>query len=73
MKRIDPPRMRPGGLGMSRMMESAVMLLPQPLSPTMASDSPSMRSKVTPSTAFTTPADVKKCVRRPFTSRRAVK
>ena len=31
---IDPASMRPGGVGISRMMESAVTLLPHPLSPT---------------------------------------
>ena len=40
MKRMLPLTIRPGGLGMRRMMESAVMLLPQPLSPTSARASP---------------------------------
>ena len=36
----EPPTMRPGGSGTSRMSESAVTLLPQPDSPTIASVSP---------------------------------
>jgi hypothetical protein len=39
-KRIDPA-MRPGGSGISRRIELAVTDLPQPLSPTIASVSPS--------------------------------
>ena len=47
--------MRPGGLGTSRISESAVMLLPQPDSPTIASVSPGASVKLMPSTAFTRP------------------
>ena len=39
-KRIAPPTMRPGGVGTSRMIDSAVTLLPQPDSPTTPSVSP---------------------------------
>ena len=50
-----PPTMRPGGSGTSRMSDSAVMLLPQPDSPTIASVSAAPSEKQTPSTALTTP------------------
>ena len=36
----EPETMRPGGSGISRISDSAVMLLPQPDSPTIASVSP---------------------------------
>ena len=51
-----------GGLGTRRMIDRAVMLLPQPDSPTMPSVSPGRSSNDTPSTARTTPARVKKRV-----------
>ena len=50
-----PPAMRPGGSGTSRISDSAVMLLPQPDSPTIASVSCGASVKLTPSTALTTP------------------
>ena len=53
------------------MIDSAVMLLPQPDSPTTPSVWPSSIAKVTPSTALTTPSWVKKWVRRPLTSSRS--
>src|SRR5690606_906733 len=68
MNRISPPTMRPGWLT-SRMMDAAVMLLPQPDSPTTPTVSPGYSWKLTPSTALTTPRSVKKCVRRFRTSR----
>ncbi len=39
-KMIWPPAILPGGVGIRRMIESAVTLLPQPDSPTMPSVSP---------------------------------
>ena len=50
-----PETMRPGGSGMSRISDSAVMLLPQPDSPTIARVSPEATWKSTPSTALTMP------------------
>ena len=44
--------MCPGGLGTSCIIDSAVTLLPEPDSPTMASVSPSSRSKLVLSTAL---------------------
>ena len=52
---ISPASMRPGRSTMPRMLR-AVMLLPQPLSPTMPSVRPGRTSKLTPSTARTTPS-----------------
>ena len=51
----EPPAIRPGGSGTSRIRDNAVMLLPQPDSPTMASVSCGASEKLTPSTALTTP------------------
>ena len=53
--RIDPLTMRAVGRGTSRSSDSAVMVLPEPDSPTMPSVSPCRSEKLTPSTAFTTP------------------
>src|SRR5450759_4660869 len=58
-----PPTMRPGR-SMSRMTDSAVTLLPQPDSPTTPSVAPLRMLKLTPSTAFTRPSAVAKCVCR---------
>ena len=55
---ICPLSIRPGGTGMSPKMLMAVMDLPEPDSPTMPSTSPALISKLTPSTARTTPASV---------------
>src|SRR5690606_4346780 len=66
--RISPATMRPG-CGTKPMMDRAVMLLPQPDSPTTPTVSPGYSWKLTPSTALTTPRSVKKCVRRFRTSR----
>ena len=57
-RRTEPPTMRPGGSATRRMSESAVTLLPQPDSPTMARVSPRPRVNETRSTAFTVPARV---------------
>ena len=61
--------MRPGGFGTSRMIDSALTLLPQPDSPTIASVSPRLTWKETSSTARNRPELVKNTVCRPFTSR----
>src|SRR5215472_16032076 len=68
---MRPPVIRPGG-GTRRMMDRAVTDLPHPDSPTMPTASPGPTSKETPSTARTTPHDVKKYVRRSSTRRRGV-
>src|SRR5881396_2333238 len=60
--------MRPGGVGISRMMLSAVTLFPEPDSPTIPSVSPRLMWKSIPSTARTTPSSVKKYVFSPLTS-----
>src|SRR6186997_1681956 len=65
---MRPPTTRPGGSTRPRM-EKPVTVLPQPDSPTRPSTSPGLTAKLTPSTAFTTPARVKKWVRRSWTSR----
>ena len=57
-----PSTIRPGAR-MSRIIDIAVMLLPQPDSPTTPSVLPSRISNVTPSTALTVPSCVKKWVR----------
>src|SRR6185503_16322680 len=67
-KKIRPPTMRPGGSTRPRI-ENPVTVLPQPDSPTRPSTSPGRTSKLTPSTARTTPARVKKWVLRSWTSR----
>src|SRR5579884_2298038 len=61
-----PATERPGRES-SRMMLSAVIDLPQPDSPTTPRVSRSCSEKLTPSTAFTVPSLVKKCVRSPST------
>ena len=53
-----PETMRPGGSGIRRISDSAVMLLPQPDSPTIASVSPAATWKSTLSTALTMPCRV---------------
>ena len=50
--RIWPPTIRARGLGKRPMMDSAVMLLPHPDSPTTQSVSPFFTEKLTPSTAL---------------------
>src|ERR1043166_6814441 len=67
--RISPPTISPGG-PTSRINESAVIDLPHPDSPTSPRRSPSSSGKRTPSTARTSPARVRKCVRRFLTSSR---
>src|SRR5438105_4800620 len=64
---ISPATIRLGS-SRRRIRESAVTLLPDPDSPTMPSVSPAATEKLTPSTARTTPASVKKYVLRSRTS-----
>src|SRR5690606_620884 len=59
---------RAGGWGTSPMMERAMMLLPHPLSPTIPMVRLRRMTRSTPSTAFTTPRSVWKCVLRPLIS-----
>ncbi len=66
---MEPPTILPGGSGTRRITESAVTLLPQPDSPTMAKVSPRRTLNETSSTALNSPDAVKKTVCRPFTSR----
>ncbi|PYN54785.1 MAG: hypothetical protein DMD94_13900 [Candidatus Rokuibacteriota bacterium] len=68
VNRIRPPTMRPGGSTICKMART-VTLLPQPLSPTIPTTWPGPTSKLTPSTARTTPSSRKKCTRKSFTSR----
>src|SRR5260370_641219 len=68
-RRIAPDTMRPGGEGTRRSTDSAVTLLPQPDSPTIARVSPGMTWNETPSTARTTPSRVKNQVLRSAISR----
>src|SRR3954471_1898519 len=63
-KCTEPRTVRGSRGGKSRMIESAVTLLPQPDSPTMPSVSPGETSNDTPSTARVTPSSVKKKVAR---------
>ena len=51
----SPPAITPGGRGINRSSERAVTLLPEPVSPTRPSVSPSAMSKLTPSTADAAP------------------
>ena len=66
----DPSTTLPGGSGMRRISDRAATVLPEPDSPTMPIVSPRSSVKLTPLTAFTTPACVKKCVERSLTVRR---
>src|SRR5688572_32131159 len=63
-----PPTIRPGGSTSPRI-EKPVTVLPQPDSPTSPSTSPGRTAKLTPSTALTTPARVKKWVFKSSTTR----
>src|SRR5438132_8534185 len=64
--------MRPGGDAMSRMIESAVTLLPEPDSPTIPSVSPSFSSNDKPLTARTMPSSVANVTRRSLTESSAM-
>ena len=59
-KRIWPPAMRPGGVGIRRITDRLVTDFPEPDSPTTARVSPRSRWKLTPSTALTVPSSVSK-------------
>ena len=52
----SPPAISPGGSSIRRMIVSAVTLLPEPDSPTIARRPPRLTAKSTPSTALTTPS-----------------
>src|SRR5580700_3457693 len=62
-KRIEPASLA-GGSGIRRRTDIAVTDLPQPLSPTTASVSPSFTCNETPLTARLTPSDVRNCTCR---------
>ena len=64
----SPLAIFPGGVAISRMIESAVTDLPQPDSPTSAKISERPMLKDTPSTAFNRPLDVWNCVQSSLTS-----
>src|SRR5438105_6739355 len=66
------PAILPGGSGISRISDIEVTDLPQPDSPTMASVSPSLTWKDTPSTARLMPLGVRKWVWRFSTSSNAI-
>jgi len=55
-----PPTILPGGLGTRRMIDSAVIDLPQPDSPTTAKVSPRRSENETSSTALMMPERVKR-------------
>src|SRR5215471_11208772 len=67
-KRTCPLTMR-APRGSNLRMDRQVTVLPEPDSPTSPRVSPGMTLKLTPFTALTTPARVKKCVRRSRTSK----
>ena len=64
-----PDSIRPGGLATRRRIDSAVTLLPHPLSPTSATVVPRGMSNDTPSTARRVPESVRKVVTRSRTRR----
>src|SRR5437764_6681561 len=66
------PAILPGGSGIRRISDIEVTDLPQPDSPTIASVSPSLTWKDTPSTARLIPPGVRKWVCRLSTSRSAI-
>ncbi len=68
-KTIWPAAIFPGGSGISRMIDNALTVLPQPLSPTSATVRPGGTDQLTPSTARTKPSSVSKCVHRSSTSK----
>ena len=68
-KSTSPAVMRPMGKGNKPMIDKAVMLLPQPLSPTSPTVSPLPTANEMPSTTFTAPPGSASVVRRPSTVR----
>src|SRR5438445_3842254 len=69
LNRIRPDTIRPGS-GTSRRMEKAVIVFPEPDSPTMPTVCPRLTLKRIPSTAWRIPREVKNCVRRSSTRKR---
>ena len=69
-KRISPDRTTPGGEGIRRMMPSAVVVLPAPVSPTKPRVSPRPSRRFRPSTACTVPLSVTYWIVRSRTSSR---
>src|SRR4030043_75990 len=69
-KRSSPLTILPGGIGISLRRERPVTLFPHPDSPTRLRISPGKISKLTSSTALTTPSSVKNWVVRERTSQR---
>ena len=67
-RRTRPPTTLPRCAGMRPMMDSAVIVLPQPLSPTMPNVSPWFTWKDTPLTGLTTPSREGRCVSRSSTT-----
>src|SRR4030042_2331000 len=65
---IFPATIGPGGEGTNRIIESAVTLFPQPLSPTSANVRPCFTERETSCTACATPRSVKKSTESPLTS-----
>ena len=66
---MSPLSMRPGGMAMSRMIDSAVTLLPEPDSPTMPSVSPGVERERQPLTARTMPSSVANVTSRSLTDK----
>src|ERR1700737_3607817 len=69
LNRIRPETIRPGS-GTSRRMENAVIVFPEPDSPTIPTVSPRATLKLIPSTAWTIPREVKNCGPRSSTRNR---
>ncbi|KAG1476307.1 hypothetical protein G6F54_014175 [Rhizopus delemar] len=67
VRSVPSKRMEPAVGSANRSTDSAVVVLPEPDSPTIANVRPRARSNDTPSTALTMPLRVKKCVFRPCT------
>ena len=65
---MDPLEILPGGFGIIFMMDKAVILFQQPLSPTMPRVCPRLIEKLTSSTARITPSSVLKTVLNPVMS-----
>src|SRR5579871_4028514 len=65
---MRPPVIRPGGSGISRSSDSALALLPEPLSPTIATVSPRSTVNETPLTAGTLPSPVRNSACKSTTS-----
>ena len=68
LSRTAPAPIRPGGTGTRRMIDSAVMLLPHPDSPTMPRVRPGWRDSATPSSTLAVPWRVRNSTSRSSTS-----